>query len=219
MQEDDLDATLRAIVFAAVGTVPGAAHASISSVEKRKRVTTRASTGDLPLAVDRAQYETGEGPCLDSLFEHRTVRLSDLRTEERWPEFTRRALDLGVGSMLAVQLYVDEHKLGALNLFNEQSDAFTDESEHVALLFASHASVAMVGAGEQAQLHAALGTRGVIGQALGILMERHKVTGDRAFGLLTRVSQNNNSKLSEIALQLVSTGELPGQHTTSGGKR
>jgi hypothetical protein len=36
--------------------------------------------------------------------------------------------------------------LGALNLYSEEPDAFSDESEYVGLLFASHAAVAMIGA-------------------------------------------------------------------------
>jgi AmiR/NasT family two-component response regulator len=40
-------------------------------------------------------------------------------------------------------------------------------------------------------------------------MERHKVTGDRAFGLLTRVSQDTNRKLRDVADDLVHSGRLP----------
>jgi AmiR/NasT family two-component response regulator len=43
----------------------------------------------------------------------------------------------------------------------------------------------------------------VIGQAKGILMERYKITGERAFLLLTRVSQTGNRKLHDIAEELV----------------
>jgi hypothetical protein len=55
----------------------------------------------------------------------------------------------------------------------------------------------------------ALGNRDVIGQAKGLLMERHGVTPDAAFGVLSRVSQAENMKLAEIARRLVDTGKLP----------
>jgi AmiR/NasT family two-component response regulator len=48
----------------------------------------------------------------------------------------------------------------------------------------------------------------MIGQAKGILMERHKITGDQAFRLLAQVSQRSNTKLGEVARFLVETGEL-----------
>jgi GAF domain-containing protein len=164
----------------------------------------------LPLRVDAAQEETGQGPCLDAVFEQQTVRVSDLRRERRWPLFTARAADAGAGSMLSFQLYVEGDNLGALNLYAYEPDAFTDESEHVGLLFAAHAAVAFAGAQKQDHLLRAMTTRGIIGQAMGILMERYHLTGDRAFQLLVRVSQHNNRKLPDIAEELIRTGELRG---------
>ena len=209
-KQTDLQATLDVVVQAAVDTVPGATAASISAVQHRREVKTLAATGELPRAVDHAQYDLGEGPCLDSLYDHRTVRLSDLDAEQRWPRFVARAQELGVSSMLAVQLYVDGEDLGALNLINRRPEAFDDESEHVALMFASHASVALSRERALGQLRAAVSTREVIGQAQGILMERFKVTGELAFHMLMLASQNSNRKLRDIANELVSTGQLAG---------
>ena len=58
-------------------------------------------------------------------------------------------------------------------------------------------------------MHDALGNRDVIGQAKGILMERHGIAADAAFGVLSRVSQAENMKLAEIARRFAETGELP----------
>ena len=208
-QQSDLDATLRAIVHAAVDTVPGAQHASISAIRKRREVETRASTNNLSTAVDRAQYDSAQGPCLDTLYEQETVRLPDMAAETRWPAFTQRAAELGVGSMLSVQLFVEGDDLGALNLVHQDKHAFDDESEQIALLFASHAAVAMSAAQQHEGLKRAVGTRQLIGQAQGILMERLKLTDDRAFALLVRASQDTNRKLVDVAAELVRTGGLP----------
>jgi GAF domain-containing protein len=207
--QPDLQSTLVRVVRAAVGTVPGVMEASISEIQRRRDVKTLAATGELPRAADHAQYDLGEGPCLDTLYEQQTVRLSDLNIEKRWPRFVVRARELGVGSMLSVQLFVDGENLGALNLFSRQPDAFSDESEHVALLFASHAAVAMSGERARGHLQAAVTTRELIGQAQGILIERFKVTSEMAFHMLMLASQNSNRKLRDIAEELVSTGELP----------
>lgn len=208
--EDGLDKTLRQIVDTAVDTVPGARHASISRIVRRREVKTLAATGELPRAVDHAQYDAGEGPCLDTLYDQETVRLSDLGTERRWPKFTARAVELGVGSMLSVQMFVQEDGLGALNLQSTEPNAFDDNSEHVAVMFAAHAAVAMSHEQEQQDLRAAVSTREVIGQAQGILMERFKITADMAFRLLVLASQDTNRKLRDIADELTATGELPG---------
>lgn len=206
--EKDVENTLSAIAHAATGTVPGAEHASISSVRRRREVHTRASTSELAEQVDQAQYDTGQGPCLHTLYVQRSVRLSDMKTDQRWPDFAARASDLGVASMLAVQLYVAGENLGALNLHSSRASAFDDESEQVALLFAAHAAVALAEAETVDHLQTAVLSRDLIGQAKGILMERYKITGQEAFRLLVTASQTTNIKLIEIARFLVETGEL-----------
>jgi GAF domain-containing protein len=206
--EVGVEDTLDGIVSAAVSTVPGAQEPALSVIEGRRGVRTQAGTADLVYQVDQIQYDTGEGPCLSALYEQRTVRLADIATESRWPRFTALATALGVASMLSFQLYVEQDNLGALNLYSRYTDAFTDESEQVGLLFATHAALAMADARNQERLYQAMEARDLIGQAKGILMERHKVTGDQAFRLLMRASQNTNTKLVEIARYLVETGEL-----------
>jgi GAF domain-containing protein len=206
--ERDVDSTLHAILKAAVDTIPGVEHASISSVLKRREVQTLAASDDLARSADLAQYGAGEGPCMDALYEQRTVRLSDLETEQRWPNFSARARELGLGSMLAIQLYVTGCDLGALNLHSSKRNAFDDESEHVGLLFVAHAAVALAGAQEQEHLRTALSSRDVIGQAKGILMERYKINAHDAFRLLVTASQNTNIRLRDVAEYLTRTGEL-----------
>jgi len=207
-QESSLDETLSGIALAAVQTVPGAKHAGITAVRARRRLTTVAATDEVVRDVDEVQYETGQGPCVDAAYEHRTLRLSDMAEEQRWPEFSRRALALGVRSMLSFQLYVVGDDLGALNLYSSDPDSFTDDSEYIGLMFASHAAVAMAGAQRQREMDDALALRDTIGQAKGILMERHRISADQAFGVLVRASQRTNIKLTEISRRLTETGEL-----------
>ncbi len=208
--EDDVQATLDAIVQATVVNVPGAEHASISVIKRRREVITRASTNDLPRAIDQAQYDTGQGPCLDTLFEQETARMDDLGTEDRWPAFSARARGLGAGSMLCVQLYVDGERgdLGALNVSSEHAHAFTDESEQIALVLAAHPAVAMSDAQTAEDLRAAVSSRDLIGMAKGVLIERHRMTPAQAFTLLSQASQLTNRKLIDIADELVHTGTL-----------
>ena len=111
--------------------------------------------------------------------------------------------------MLCVPLWVDERCLGALSLYADQAAAFTDLHGRVTTLLATFAALALAEAQRADQLTAALVNRDVIGQAKGILMERHRITADAAFGYLTRVSQAENTKLAALAAQLVATGELP----------
>jgi GAF domain-containing protein len=207
-REASPQAVLDIVVRAVVGTIPGAEEASITLVQARHRVMSAAVTGDLARRFDELQQETGQGPCMDAMYNQETVRVDDLAADQRWPDLAHRAVQLGVCSMLSFQLFVDSGDLGALNLLSRRAGAFTDESERIGLLYTSHIAVALAGAQEVGHLTTALARRDSIGQAKGILMERFKVTADQAFALLAALSQETNVRLSEIAERLALTGDL-----------
>jgi GAF domain-containing protein len=208
--QDDAEDMLDDIVASAVRLIPGVDAGSISMVTGRRTVSSRHPSGELPERVDALQTEVGEGPCLDAVYEHQTVRVPDMRRERRWPDFAKRAAELGAASMLSFQLYVEGENLGALNLYSEEPNGFDDESEQVGLLFASHAAVAFADAQKLENLSGAIATRDLIGQAKGILMERYTIGADQAFRLLIRVSRDNNTKIRSVAQQLVTSRRFRG---------
>ena len=208
-RQDDRSAVLDTVVACALRTVPGAQEGSITLVLGRRRVVSQAASSPLPERVDALQEEVEEGPCLETAFEQHTVLVPDLATDPRWPRFSARATELGVRSMLSFQLYVEGDNLGALNLFSRSVDGFDERSVLVGELFAAHAAVAYSAAQRESVLERALASRGLVGQAQGILMERGRLTADQAFTQLQRASQDGNVKLAEVARRLVETGALP----------
>jgi transcriptional regulator with GAF, ATPase, and Fis domain len=208
MQADGTtDALLRHIAKASVTEIPGAQNAGITLVSG-KEVSTPAATDELVSQIDRIQYATGQGPGLDAARRQETVRCDDLRADTRWPRFAAQAASLGVLSMLSFQLFVQDDTFGALNIYSATAGAFSSGSESVGILLASHAALAMTAARTQAGLLAAMDSRDLVGQAKGILIERYKITGVEAFGLLVTSSQHLNRKLRDVAEHLVTTGEL-----------
>jgi GAF domain-containing protein len=205
--EPDEQAMRQRITQAALSEIDGATWAGITLVEG-KHLHTVAQTAQLVREIDQVQYRTGEGPCVRSLREHATVRSNDLRAETRWPKFAQAAIQHGVLSVLAFQLYVEGDNLGALNLYADHAQAF-GEDESVGLLFASHAAIALKGARVEHHLRRALEHRDIIGQAKGILMERHKINAQQAFDMLVYASQHTHRKLHELADHIAATGELP----------
>jgi GAF domain-containing protein len=205
----DVDALLQAIAAAAVLTVPGAEAGSISYVDGRRRLQSRAATGDLPRDVDAVQDRLQEGPCLDAARGRPVVRVEDTHDERRWPRFAVEAAALGVRSSLSLRLEVEDDRLGALNLFARTPGAFTEESVDLGMAIAAHAATALTGARTEAHLRTAMASRDLIGQAKGILMERYKLTAAQAFTVLTRASQDANRKVVDIALELTDTGAMP----------
>ncbi|ERN45337.1 RNA binding sensor regulator [Prescottella equi NBRC 101255 = C 7] len=87
-----------------------------------------------------------DGPCLQAIWEHETVRVDDMAHEDRWPRFAPRAADAGIGSMLAFQLYTTESNLGALNLLSASPHAFDSTSVSVGGSLATHAAIAVIAA-------------------------------------------------------------------------
>ena len=208
-EHGDVEKTLQAITAAARQAIPCADAVSVSLVQGR-RVEPRAATDDLPREIDDLQSRVGEGPCLDALREDKTVRVEDYTSEDRWPRFAAEAARQGVGSSISFQLFVDRDSLGALNVYSRRPGAFGEDAETIGLVFASHASIALSAAQSEENLHRAIDKRELIGQAKGILMERHRLTADQAFQVLVRASSHTNRKLFDIADELTTTGALPG---------
>jgi transcriptional regulator with GAF, ATPase, and Fis domain len=205
------DDVLREAVQAAMDLVPGTQAGSVTALEGGKRVVHKAESGSLPARVDEVMSELGEGPCLDALLQHRIIRVDDMRREARWPRFAPRAAELGALSMLAFPMFVKDDTLCALNLYAQEADAFTDESDHVGRLLAAHAAVAYSGAQRAENLLAAIETRDLIGQAVGLLMERYSITAGRAFDTLVRFSRQTNRKLRDVAAELIRDAEAGAQ--------
>jgi GAF domain-containing protein len=201
--------TLQRTVDLAVKTIPGCEHAGVSLVHHRK-IATPAASDAVPLRVDAIQYEVGEGPCLNAIAEAQTFKTDNLAEEVRWPKFSARAQqETGVTSMLAFRLFARGHTLGALNLYSKKKAAFGDEADEIGVLFATLAATALAAAQTEEGLNIALRSRDVIGQAKGILMERHRITDDESFEMLKVASQRLNVRLAGVAEQVARTGESP----------
>jgi AmiR/NasT family two-component response regulator len=103
---------------------------------------------------------------------------------------------------MSFQLYTSEGKMGALNLFAFSPHAFGPNEEVAGEVLAAHAALALTAARTEEQLRSAVASRDVIGQAKGMLMERFDIDAIRAFDLLTRLSQETNTRLSVIAQRI-----------------
>jgi GAF domain-containing protein len=204
----DLESTLEAVVRTTVETVHGTRDAGLNLFVHGKFMP-QVVFGAAPPELDRLQQQLGDGPCIAASRDQLVVHLRDVSADARWPEFAVRADLLGVRSMLCVPLWIDDSRLGSLSLYADVPDAFGEHEARVAALLATHAALVIADARRVENLRVALETRDVIGQAKGILMERHRVTSEQAFQLLVAASQHANKKLSEIAEEFTSTGSLP----------
>jgi GAF domain-containing protein len=203
-QEASLEDTLTTIAHTAQLSVPGFDYIGISTIDRKGNVETKAATGDLVWDLDKLQYDLGEGPCVETLRDAQVVVAPQIRHDQRWPRFVPKAVQLGLKSQLAVKLYLDnEGTLGGLNLYSTLSEDVDPDAEPLAELFAAHAAIALGHVRERENLNDALHSRKVIGQAIGLVMERYKLNEDRAFAFLVRASSHSNIKLRDIAQEMV----------------
>ena len=200
--------TLTIVGEAALANIPGASSVGISLEARRGLLETRSATDELPSRVAEVQSDTGEGPCFESIRSRAPVRVDDLAAEQRWSQFTAKIGAEPFASMISVPLMVGREAIGSLSVYSPEAGVFDADAEEMGLVLANHAAVAIAGAREEEGLLQALDHRDLIGQAKGILMERHKVTADEAFRLLVRASQSLNVKLRDLAAELAATGEF-----------
>jgi hypothetical protein len=128
--------------------------------------------------VDEIQYGHDEGPCLRSLATGQVVVIDDLADDDRWGDYRVRAPGHGVRSSLSLPLRAAGTVIRALNIYASTPLAFGPADQLVARRFAEEASRALELAVRMAErtemsmhLQAALASRAVIDQTLGIIME------------------------------------------------
>ncbi|MHB8505231.1 MAG: GAF and ANTAR domain-containing protein [Acidimicrobiales bacterium] len=210
--------TLTQVLALSMATVEGCDFAGVHLLgpEPGPDVGPARHTNAVAADLDALQFRCGQGPAHEAIADGLMSYAEDLGTETRWPRFTPRAAAGGVRSVLALPLVVDR-TLGVLTLYARCSQAFGVIDRARGLLLAALTALAFTSAQiheeeerRQANLHAALATRELIGQAQGILIERERVTPDQAFDILRRASQHLNQKLRDVAQNLVDAGESPG---------
>lgn len=180
------------------------------TVLRRKRSATVASSDERARVMDELQ-STYEGPCLTAMDKLTSVLVPDLRGEYRWPDYVAAAADQGLRSILSVPLLVEGDARAALNLYSEQTNAFSDDDVERAEVFASHAAKSLRLALKIAQLSdarndlaAAMQSRTVIDLAVGAIMAQNHCSQDEAFTILRTASSNRNIKLRHLAESIIS---------------
>jgi GAF domain-containing protein len=193
------------VTAAAKELIPGADTAGVLLVGKGGKFDSVAGTSDLPHRLDELQMTFQEGPCVDAALDELIVRTEDFGSERRWPKYSAAVVKIGVLSGLSLKLYTADRTAGALNLFSFQPHAFDAEDETTGVVLAAHAAAAILASRQGEQLESALSTRDRIGQAKGIIMERFGVDDVQAFDMLRRLSQESNTRLSEVAQRVIGT--------------
>lgn len=202
-----LDGLVAASVALLLQAVPGATHTSVAL----RSDGGWARYGDpLATAVDELQTELDEGPAVDVLAGGAALVVGDLGSPDvRWLRFAPRARELGAHAAVYAPVCVNGRAVGRVGVLADRAGALSGASAEAVELVVAHLSAAAAAAAQVHQLELALVSRDVIGQAKGVLMERHGIDADRAFEVLVRYSRSGNTKLRDVAEHLITRRSLP----------
>lgn len=204
-----IDDTLAGVTATAITLLPSVDSADVLIITDPDQHRSLAATSPLAIDLDGLQRRHRQGPCLDAAVGETMVVCNDLREDPRWPQYSASALQAGVHATLSFQLYTHHQhptQRAAFNLFSRQRGAFDPEAQAVAAMLATHAAIMLIAQDREAQFQSALASRDAIGQAKGMIMERFGVDATRAFELLKKLSQDTNTRLVDVAAQIVAGG-------------
>ena len=209
LSEETVDRALGVLSALAQETVPGATGAGVSMLDGQRRKSS-GSTDDRVRQADDLQYELDEGPCLAAAAGRRLVRIDDLGADPRWPLWASAAAELGLKAAMSAPLVAGDVSMGAIKVYADEPGSFDNRSEQLLTLFAAQAAmlVAHIESAERTRrlsdgLRQAIHGRDVISMAKGVLMGRHAVDEDTAFGMLLARCQQDGAPLADAARGIV----------------
>ncbi|MCY1158120.1 MAG: hypothetical protein MOP51_1142 [Citricoccus sp.] len=212
LDADDISGFLDELVAATARSLTGLAGEVWCAIllVRPKRPATVASSDPRARALDEVQYDFGEGPCLTAARENRLVYLTDTLAESRWPSYRQAAAEAGVRSALGVPLDLGGEAAAALDVYSDRPHAFDADSmeivqrQSLALSTTMRLAVRMARHRDvETDLRAALTSRTSIDLAVGILMGRNHCSQQEAVEMLRHASNRRNTKLRDLADELV----------------
>ena len=159
------------------------------------------TANELSLALDRAQYDADEGPCLIAAAEGIRQHADIVADRDRFPVYAGAALTRGVRSSLSLPVPLPG-RMVAMNLYAATPDAFASHTEAVAGLLARcvanllPSSVVVVQAGYPDEVEA---RRARMQAAVRAVMDAEGTTREAAFAGLARQSGTERRSVHSIA--------------------
>lgn len=169
-----------------------------------------AASDDAIRALESAQEELGEGPCLDSLVLDAVVRTRDLTDDDRYRTVGALVGPLGVRAVLGVPVRVAGVPVATINVYRDRVHDWPDDEVDALTAYArllGTVLTAMVSARRSdaivTQLQYALDHRVVIERAIGYLMAARGLDPVAAFDVLRRTARSSRRKVDAVAADVL----------------
>ncbi|WBB68902.1 GAF and ANTAR domain-containing protein [Micromonospora sp. WMMD812] len=210
----DFDEALTALVRISRDAVAGVSWCGFTVLRAGQPAGGAASDPRLA-GLDDPRHDP-DSPGMDAIRRREMVLSENLGRERRWPDWTPRAVDLGVGGVISAPLDVDDHVIGAINLYAGTSDVLTTQHQLTAMLLAEHAGLLLAAVRDRArqlklagEWDAALLHDGVVAQAIGVIMTQRGCLAEEALDVLRSAASSLDIPLREVAERLVRTVSRP----------
>ncbi len=185
--------------------------AGLLLTDQRGSLQLMASSTEASRLLELFQLQSDEGPCLDCFHSGQGVSVPDLEAvSDRWPRFSAAAREQGFAAVHATPLRLRDDVIGAMNLFNSQARALSEDDLNVAQTLADVATIGILQERANAhsevvveQLQGALHSRVIIEQAKGLLANAGALEMDEAFSRLRWTARSTQSRLADVARDLV----------------
>jgi transcriptional regulator with GAF, ATPase, and Fis domain len=211
----ELEASLRAVAEA-TATIFEADGGGLMLLDDQQSLHYVGATSGKAAALEAAQEETGEGPCVDSLMHDEVVHTGDLPNDERWPLLRSQVAELGVHAVLGVPLHVGQAAVGSLNVYRHRPWAW--ETGDVRAIEA-HGQVIeeLLTAAMRAQrqhtivdqLTSALENRVTIDRAVGVVISALDLDPVKAFNELRLLARSRRIRITELADEVLLARTFP----------
>jgi AmiR/NasT family two-component response regulator len=207
---------LRRAVDLGQDVAPDTVGCSVTTIDGDRYRTPVFSDG-LALDLDRAQYDSGDGPCMAAARERRSQHFDALTDGERFPGFTEAAIERGVRSSISVPLTGPELP-SAINLYATSRHAFDAERPRAVARLLARCVSALMARPELADLainppvsasriEAAQERAKLVADAGAALMTRRPLSRSDALTVLIQRSRAEGRSIFEVARDEIQAGQ------------
>lgn len=212
LSEQTVTTVLELITSLAQDTLPGSVGAGVTLIAPDTTPTTSAATDPIVEHLDALQYDLGQGPCLSAARDQAVVRIDDLTTERRWPQWSARAAAEGMRSTLSAPLGSAGSSLGAIKVYSTNPHTYTATSEDVLRRFAEQAAILLSNIHTLTEaehlsdrLKETLRSRDTIATAKGIVMLREHLDTDAALRWMLEQSGRRRVPVHRLAADIIAS--------------
>ncbi|MFF5173487.1 GAF and ANTAR domain-containing protein [Micromonospora sp. NPDC000089] len=211
---DDFDEALDRLVRVARDAVPEVTWCGFTALRAGEPAGVAASD---PRLAELDDLRHGpESPAMSAITRREMIIAGDLDADGRWPAWAVRARGLGVRGVISAPVDVDDHVIGAINLYAGSAAPFTTRHQLTAMLLAEHAGLLLAAVRDRAKQAARAGEldgsllgEGVVGQAIGVIMTQRGCPAPEALDVLRSAATSLDIPLREVAERLVATVSRP----------